>query len=421
VNSVRRLLDLGADVNAVDPAGRTPLLYAAGSDLVPVDVAKLLVERGANVNAKVQHPNAVDTGWTALDVARLRGSTPIVELLVKAGAKGSAPNAPVLKAKQGNTIQGAIQASLPLLQKADANFMPKAGCFSCHNDSLGAMTVGLARKSGFPVDEATAAKQVQANVFSIEKSRERLRQGFVVPLEDNFGPVIMGYALVGLDAEHYKPDLNTDAVAMYLKMHQSPNGQWVYPDADTRPPLCSEYIGQSALALHALQLYAPATDKEAYRNSIERAAGWLATAKSRVNNDRSWRLMGLAWAGINKEAIQLAMKELLAAQRGDGGWSEIATMESNAFATGKSLVALQTAGMPVSDPAYQRGLKFLLSTQQQDGSWYVKTRALALQPYFDAGFSHGFDQYISAAGSNWATMALTLASPGSSAAATGLP
>jgi hypothetical protein len=62
-----------------------------------------------------------------------------------------------------------------------------------------------------------------------------------------------------------------------------------------------------------------------------------------------------------------------------------------------------------------------LNTQQEDGSWYVKTRALALQPYFDAGFSHGFDQYISAAGSNWATMALTLASPGSSAAATRLP
>ena len=416
VDSVRRLLDLGADLNAVDPAGRTPIFYAAGSDLVPADVVKLLIERGANVNVRVEHPNAVDTGWTVLDVARLRGNTPIVELLIKAGAKGTAPTVPVLKAQPGNTIQSAVQASLPLLQKADANFMPKAGCFSCHNDSLAAMNVGLARKSGFRVNEATAAKQLQANVIAIEKSRERLRQGFFVALEDNFGPTVMSYALLGLNAEHYKPDLNTDAAAMYLKMHQSPNGQWVYPDADNRPPLCSEYVGQTALSMRALQLYTPATDQAAYRKAIERGAGWLATAKSRVNNDRSWRVMGLAWAGTNKDALQIAMKELLAAQRADGGWSEMPTMESNAFSTGKSLVALQTAGMPVSDPAIQRGVKFLLSTQQQDGSWYVKTRALALQPYFDSGYAHGYDQYISAAGANWATMALTLAAPGPSAA-----
>jgi hypothetical protein len=86
-------------------------------------------------------------------------------------------------------------------------------------------------------------------------------------------------------------------------------------------------------------------------------------------------------------------------------------MESGAYATGKSLVALQTAGLSVSDAAYERGVRFLLNTQQEDGSWYVKSRAMAFQPYFDGGFPHGFDQWISTAGTNWATMALLLASP----------
>jgi hypothetical protein len=36
---------------------------------------------------------------------------------------------------------------------------------------------------------------------------------------------------------------------------------------------------------------------------------------------------------------------------------------------------------------------------------------MALQPYFDAGFPHGFDQWISAAGTSWATLALSQASP----------
>lgn len=74
-------------------------------------------------------------------------------------------------------------------------------------------------------------------------------------------------------------------------------------------------------------------------------------------------------------------------------------------------MALQLAGMPVSDPVYQRGIKFLLDTQQEDGSWYTRTRALAFQPYFDTGFPHEYDQWMSAAGTSWATMALTLALP----------
>jgi len=60
---------------------------------------------------------------------------------------------------------------------------------------------------------------------------------------------------------------------------------------------------------------------------------------------------------------------------------------------------------------YQRGIKFLLATQHEDGSWHTKTRALSFQPYFDAGFPHGYDQWMSAAGTSWAAMALTLALP----------
>ena len=51
-----------------------------------------------------------------------------------------------------------------------------------------------------------------------------------------------------------------------------------------------------------------------------------------------------------------------------------------------------------------------------DGSWFVKTRALAFQPYFDNHFPYAHDQWISAAGSSWATMALSLAAPAPQAA-----
>jgi squalene cyclase len=117
--------------------------------------------------------------------------------------------------------------------------------------------------------------------------------------------------------------------------------------------------------------------------------------------------LGLTWAGGNADAISDAAKELLAEQQSDGGWRQIASLPSDAYATGQALTALHEAGaLAVTDQAYQRGIKFLLSTQFEDGSWHVKSRSIPLQPYFESGFPHGPDQWISVAATNWAAMAL---------------
>ena len=86
-------------------------------------------------------------------------------------------------------------------------------------------------------------------------------------------------------------------------------------------------------------------------------------------------------------------------------------MESNAYTTGLAMMALNVSGVAASDAAYQRGVQYLLNTQHEDGSWHVKTRAAGFQPYFDNGFPHGVDQWISAAATGQATIALLLANP----------
>jgi N-acyl-D-amino-acid deacylase len=410
-NLVRLMLQHGADVNVPDPTGRTALMYAAVSDLLPVEQIQMLIEKKADVNAKSQHPRSGDTGLTALDLAKLHGDTPVVDLLLKNGATSAAPAAPIQPAamRRGNTIQAAVLSSLPLLQRTDASFVPKAGCFSCHNQSLAAMAVALARRNGFAVDEQTSAKQVKVNAGALGGVRNLLHQGFFVP-GINANPTILAYVLLGLDAEGYKPDLSTDAVAMYIQTHQMADGHWAYgPEA--RPPLCADTLGQTVLSMRGLQLYTPRVDKPAYTKSIQLASKWIGDFRPRTNYDLAWRLQGLVWGGKGNEAILAARRELLAAQRSDGGWPDIASMESGAYTTGLAMIALQSSGLPVSDPAYQRGVQYLLNTQLEDGSWHVRSRAAGFQPYFDNGFPHGVDQWISAAGTSLATIALTLATP----------
>lgn len=71
------------------------------------------------------------------------------------------------------------------------------------------------------------------------------------------------------------------------------------------------------------------------------------------------------------------------------------------------MVALrESGGLPATDPAYQRGLHWLLQSRQPDGSWHVVSRSKPFQKYFESGFPHGNDQFLSCAATAWAVMAL---------------
>ncbi len=103
---VQLLLQHGADVNAPDPTGRTALMYAAVSDVLPVEQIKMLIEKGADVNAKSQHSQSGDTGRTPLDIAKFHGDTEVVGLLLKAGATSAVPAVSIQPAslRTGNTV-----------------------------------------------------------------------------------------------------------------------------------------------------------------------------------------------------------------------------------------------------------------------------------------------------------------------------
>jgi len=166
----------------------------------------------------------------------------------------------------------------------------------------------------------------------------------------------------------------------------------------------------TALAVRSLHAFAPAPRKSEYEHAVQRAGEWLVHAQPWSTEDHAFQLLGLHWAGAPITAIQAAAGRLIALQRSDGGWSQIPTLASDAYATGQALVALAEAGVvKPSDLVYERGVRSLLGTQLADGSWHVRRRAFPIQPYFNSEFPHAADQFISAAATNWATMALVFA------------
>jgi hypothetical protein len=221
-------------------------------------------------------------------------------------------------------------------------------------------------------------------------------------------PQLLGYGLWGLSALGHPADAVTDAYVWYLAAIQRPDGHWI-PGGITRPPMGGGEIMSTVLGMRALQLYALAGRRDEMRARVGQARQWLAGSQPAVHQDLVYKLMGLAWAGSPPHELQADLTRLKDLQRADGGWAQLPRLESDAWATGQSLVALRLAGrVAADDAAYKRGVDYLLRTQFDDGSWYVQSRAWPFQPPFDSAFPFGRDQWISAGATAWATMAILL-------------
>lgn len=373
VEMAKSLIIAGADLEAPDANGNTALMWAADAKLVD-----LLLANGADVKAKNKF------GETSLTMAMKRGDMHAVNRLKTAGASDA------------TAIRSAVEKSIAVLQKSGPQFVKVSGCSSCHHQSLPQMLTGAARKRGYAVDEAVAAQQSKTVMAMFRPIREKLVDGSVTL--PNPG-ISVSYSLLGLEAEGHAPDETTQAMTMAIARTQLADGSFAVLPA--RPPMEASLFTSTALSIRALRVYG--VDAE---DRIARARAWLINARPSTNEDKTMRLLGLTWANAPKADIDNAASELLAAQRADGGWAQLDGLETDAYATGQAMVALQGAGIHSG-----RGVAYLLRTQLADGTWHVRTRSSPFQPLKDSGFPHGRDQWISAAGTSWAALALTLTQP----------
>jgi mono/diheme cytochrome c family protein len=364
---------------------------------------------------------------TPRSIAEKRGRTAIVEVLVAAGAKAqprpekiATPRLALPDELDAGTIISAAEKALAALQTTAAEsraaflrHVSKQDCASCHQQYLPMAAVGHARNRSIRFDREAARQQLELLAVPMGQfdSREYVAQALFHPDPAH----TFGYRTLGLVAEGVPPSAATDGQVHHLITTQAADGRWL--NNIPRPPMMSSDVTATALAVHAIKNYAWRGRHEEFEAVIGRARRWLWAVKAKTNEERIFQLLGLLWAGEPAEHLSFLAGSLLREQREDGGWAQLPTLESDAYATGEALYALaQFMKGPMADPEWRRGVRFLLERQEDDGTWHVARRAFPFQPTMQSGFPHHRDSWISAAATSWAVLALTQASPVGTAA-----
>jgi ankyrin repeat protein len=391
---VRLLLDRGAEVNVRNIRGYSPLMLAASSDTIPSGAVKRLLAKGADTSCKGDYDEA------ALDLAAKRGQTEVTRLLGGAPQKqGAAATLPLSGHEaRRSSIPDAVERALAMTEKQSYNFIRIGGCNSCHSQDLPSAAAAFARSRGL-----RAPREIPQLPASMMPSAERLMDFDIISVAGKAWE-LLDFGMNGGPKNAY-----TDASVRVIKAMQTAQGHWPVSE-NRRPPMAADEFQTAALAIYAIQHYAPAGDEATSEQAVARAVAWLKRAKPTTTQNRAFHALGLAWGNAGPDAARRAVRALAEMQRADGGWSQLPLTESDAYATGQVLYALHTAGgMSIKDPVYQKGVDYLLRTQAADGTWRVKSRSIWLQPYFESGFPYGQDQFISTAGTAWASMALAAA------------
>ena len=306
-------------------------------------------------------------------------------------------------------LRDAAAKAVALLQASQKAWYGHQSCYSCHQQVLPALAFRAAREHGIPVNEPAAHADAAA-AFGFYADLDRAVQyNYIIDpgLND-------AYTLLAANAAGVRPSLVTAVYARHIAAHQEPDGHW--ETMDERPPQSYSPFTATAVSAAAIQRYSHPSLQADTQARVERARAWLLAHTARNTEERTTQLAGARHSGADQASLDKLTRELMATQQPDGGWTSLDGRASDAYSTGQALWALNACGgVPTSDPAWQKGIDYLLRTQAGDGSWHVVSRlhppAPVSPPYFETGHPYGHDQFISSLGESWAVIALAQALP----------
>jgi N-acyl-D-amino-acid deacylase len=355
----------------------------------------------------------------------------------------------------------AIERGIDLLRGSVDRYPQHRQCFSCHHQAVPLFAMRMAKEHSleagdfvWKIDADRVDRILDFTCESLAQDLKRLKPGEEL---DGRG-LTLGYSMWTLDVSGGdRSDLMDRLIDLALAT-QREDGRWRIHSH--RPPASSSDRMATALVCASLLKHAPdhprrqemadalcrarwwhlnaplpsetedivgmlwcnyAFDEMDRRNVMTRATDSLPSGYTSLDPD-IWFLWKKSHLATEEQARELMISVTQASfrssdalwrlQNPDGGWGQRFGDDSDAYATGLSLIVLANTdndyqvGRVFGQHRYQRAIQWLIDNQLEDGSWYVSSRANPVQDFFDNGDPHETDQFISIMATGWATAAL---------------
>lgn len=313
----------------------------------------------------------------------------------------------------------AEQRSIAFLEREVPRWSRQNGCFSCHNDAVGARALLAAAQRGRLIDQAA----LDSTMSWLVRPDDWDHNGGEGPFSDKtlarieFSATLAIAVRGGTDSRRPPPSNRLAAsyraalalAASRLAGLQRADGSW-RPEVEggLAAPSSANATVATWLAVSALRQDDPAR----HQVRLERARNWLLAQRASTMTDASAVVLGLTEGASLTQVVDPATKsrlrecvELLALAQGDeGGWGPYRDSPTEPFDTALALMALaRVADAPgwLGRSAEERtrsrwrGTQALVRLQRQDGAWLETTRPPGGESY---------SQWIGTAG--WALRAL---------------
>jgi N-acyl-D-amino-acid deacylase len=298
-------------------------------------------------------------------------------------------------------LRDGIARGLARLERAAADYPTHRDCFACHHQTLPLFAAVEAHRAGL----VTSLEGWRPTLDFTAKSFERRREGLSEGQHVGGRAATASYGLWTYQLGDVPSDATTRALVEYLLRLQREDGAWKPPS--NRPPLERSVVSCTVLSAAGLKWYATAEQQMKTDAAVTRAVNWLHTAPLDDHEDVVFALWGESLLGEKPASRMSALvQELQARQRDDGGWGQLPDLGSDAYSTGQAVWVLLETPAPVAVEVVERGVAWLQTHQEVDGSWHVVSRSKPIQEWFDNGDPHGKDQFISTTATGWGVAAL---------------
>jgi hypothetical protein len=271
-------------------------------------------------------------------------------------------------------LKDAVQRSVPFLETRGQEWIDEKKCISCHQVPFMLWSLREAQQHGLTVDEAKLNKTfdwaLDLKHWAAEVDETKFDEQAMA--EKNIDSLYQ--LLLAADyADKPDPPAWTAAYQAHLRKWQQPDGSW---KACGQLPTQKRPASESTEVTSMFSLLALAREgaaDESLRATIQRTREFIEKAPPGESSE--WWAVRLLFERRfgEKDQAEKLLGELLNHQHGDGGWGWLIDEESDALATGVVLYALSREHSEQTAAAIGRAHRFLVRTQQTDGSWIVKS------------------------------------------------